>query len=84
MQGAASKTAMMVAAYRGRASGRETPVCSDEWAHEMAGPEGHRVAEAMDALQPEMELWIAVRTAFIDRRVRHLVASHQGVVVCLS
>jgi len=78
MQGTASKTAMMVAAYRARASRRPNPLFDDPWADALAGSEGHALAEQMDALQPSMELWIAVRTAFIDRRIRHFVGPRCG------
>jgi methyltransferase (TIGR00027 family) len=79
MQGMPSKTAMMVAAYRARASQRPDPLFVDPWADALAGAEGYALAEQMDALQPPMELWIAVRTAFIDRRIRHLVGPRCGV-----
>ena len=62
---------MMVAAYRARASAAADPVCSDPWAQWLATEQGYALARSLDALQPEMELWIAVRTAFIDRHLRH-------------
>lgn len=78
MEGAPSRTAMMVAAYRARASRNTPQLCSDPWAAALAGDEGPRLATELDASQPEMELWIAVRTAFIDRHVRHLVGPRCG------
>lgn len=64
---------MMVAAYRARASTGSSPLFVDPWASALAGDEGGRLADQMDALQPEMQLWIAVRTAFIDRLVQRLI-----------
>jgi methyltransferase (TIGR00027 family) len=65
----ASRTALFVAAYRARASARPGAVCQDPWAAALAGEEGAALAQALDAYQPHMELWLAVRTAWIDRRV---------------
>lgn len=67
---------MMVTGYRARATRSWPSLCDDPWAAALAGEEGMRLAEAMDALQPEMELWIAVRTAYIDRQVRALTGRH--------
>lgn len=69
---------MMVAAYRARASRKPNPLFADPWADALAGDEGRKLADQMDVLQPPMELWIAVRTASIDRRVRHLVGPRCG------
>jgi methyltransferase (TIGR00027 family) len=63
---------MMVAAYRARATAAGSPLCRDPWAAALAGEEGHALADSLDRLQTEMETWIAVRTAFIDRHVRDL------------
>jgi methyltransferase (TIGR00027 family) len=68
-----STTATMVAAYRGRASARPDPVCSDPWALRLAGEDGVEVARRYDGAFPHMELWIALRTAFIDDRVRRAI-----------
>jgi methyltransferase (TIGR00027 family) len=62
----ASRTALMVAAYRARASAKPEPICSDRWASGLAGVEGEDLALAYDRSFPHMELWIAVRTAFFD------------------
>jgi methyltransferase (TIGR00027 family) len=60
----------MVAAYRARASARKDAVCNDRFAAVLAGDEGHAIARAYDDVYPHMELWVAVRTAFIDAQVR--------------
>jgi methyltransferase (TIGR00027 family) len=65
----ASRTALMVAAYRGRASAREKPLISDPWATALAGPEGAAIAAEVDSFLKDRELWIAVRTAFLDEEV---------------
>jgi methyltransferase (TIGR00027 family) len=69
----ASKTALMVAGYRALASARENPVCRDPWAAGLAGEEGVALAEKFSTTFRHMELWIAVRTGFIDEVLRHCV-----------
>jgi len=66
----ASRTALMVAAYRARATDRPDPILRDPWAKALAGEEGEAIARAYDAKFPHMELWIAVRVAWFDRLVR--------------
>lgn len=69
---------MMVAAYRARATIHHPDLCNDPWAAQLAGDEGYRLADMLDVAQPQMELWIAVRTGFIDRHVRHLISAQCG------
>lgn len=69
-----SKTALMVAAYRGRASARPDAICADAYALALAGPEGEELAERYDRHFAHMELYLAVRTAFLDAQVRRFVA----------
>ena len=57
-----STTALMVAAYRGRATARKEHVCDDPWAASLAGDEGRDVARRYDEAFGPMELWIALRT----------------------
>jgi methyltransferase (TIGR00027 family) len=77
MEGTASKTALMVAAYRARASRRVDPICSDPWANGLAGAVGLELSIAFDRHFAHMELWIALRTAFLDAQVSH--ATDRGV-----
>jgi methyltransferase (TIGR00027 family) len=70
----ASRTALLVAAYRARASEKSDPVCDDRWAAGLAGEEGRALAEAYDRAYPPMELWVAVRTAYLDAQVRYWTA----------
>ena len=56
----ASKTALMVAAYRARASRAVDPVCNDRWAESLAGAEGHALSERYDAVFPDMVLWMGI------------------------
>jgi methyltransferase (TIGR00027 family) len=69
-QDGSSKTALLVAAYRGRASAAKPPICSDPWATALAGPDGEALVRNYDRVYPHLELWVAVRTAFIDERIR--------------
>lgn len=74
----ASKTAKMVAAYRARATAEKDAVCNDPWAAGLAGDEGFEIARSYDGVYPHMQLWTAVRTAFIDERVRRFATSGGG------
>ena len=65
-----SRTALMVAAYRARATAKKDAICNDPWASALAAEEGQAIARAYDDVFPHMELWTAVRTAFIDGVVR--------------
>jgi methyltransferase (TIGR00027 family) len=73
-----SKTALMVCAYRARASKWPTPIMSDPWAEAIAGEEGHAIARGLDAKHPPMETWLALRVAYLDRMV-HLAVDRLGV-----
>ena len=66
---------MFMAAYRARASTRPDPLCSDPWANDLAGEAGHALARRYDEVYPHMELWTALRVAYIDARVRRAVAA---------
>ena len=66
MKTGASKTALLMSAYRGRLSAAPDRLCNDPWAAALAGEEGHALTVAWDKSYPHMELWTAVRTAFID------------------
>jgi methyltransferase (TIGR00027 family) len=72
-----SQTALMVCAYRARATARPHPVCRDEWASALAGEEGTALAARFDARFGPMELWVALRTAYLDNQVRYWL--DQGV-----
>lgn len=67
----ASKTALLVAAYRARASRREPALISDPWAATLASAEGEALAAAVDRILVDRELWLALRVAFIDAEVVH-------------
>ncbi len=77
----ASRTALLVAAYRALASDGPGAVCADHWARSLAGDEGLAIAEAMTRIQPYMQLWVAVRTAFLDAAVAELLPAMPQVVV---
>lgn len=63
----------MVCAYRARASRWPSPLFVDPWADALAGPEGHEIARRLDARFPPMELWLALRVAYLDRLVARAV-----------
>lgn len=65
----ASKTALMVCAYRARATRWDRPIMSDPWAAALAGAEGEAIAKVFDARWPHMETWLALRVAYLDRLV---------------
>jgi methyltransferase (TIGR00027 family) len=74
-----SRTALMVAAYRARATAKPSRLCDDPWASGIAGDEGYEVARRYDEAFVHMELWVALRTAFIDERVRQLTSPAGGI-----
>ena len=59
----------MVCAYRARASRWPAPLFVDPWAEQLAGVDGHALARHLDVKFPPMELWLAVRVAYLDRLV---------------
>jgi methyltransferase (TIGR00027 family) len=65
----ASKTALMVCAYRARASKWKQPLFVDPWAGALAGSDGEDIARRLDERFPPMELWLALRVAYLDRLV---------------
>ncbi|MGE5184846.1 MAG: class I SAM-dependent methyltransferase, partial [Acidobacteriota bacterium] len=65
----ASKTALMVCAYRARASRWDKPLFVDPWAEQLSGADGHEIAKLLDQRFPPMELWLALRVAYLDRLV---------------
>jgi methyltransferase (TIGR00027 family) len=65
----ASKTALMVCAYRARASKAPKPLFVDPWAAQIAGEEGEAIARRLDARFAPMEMWLTLRVAYLDRLV---------------
>ncbi len=63
----------MVCAYRARASKWQKPLFSDPWAEQIAGADGHEIAKHLDQRFPPMELWLALRVAYLDRLVHQAV-----------
>ncbi len=80
----ASRSALMIAAYRGRATARPDALCNDPWATAIAGADGEKYAREMDARFAPMELWVAVRTATLDAHVRFWTARGASQVVLLG
>lgn len=74
----ASRTALLVAAYRARATRRENALIFDPWAEGLAGPDGEALAAKVDGFLNERELWIALRTAYLDEHVVHWTQPEPG------
>lgn len=68
-ESSASKTALLVCAYRARASRWPVPLFHDDWAERLAGPAGHELARRFDRKFPPAEMWLGLRTAYLDRLV---------------
>jgi methyltransferase (TIGR00027 family) len=66
---APSQTALMVCAYRARASRWPRPLFVDPWAAALAGDDGEALAARMDRQFAPMEVWLALRVAYLDRLV---------------
>ncbi len=75
----ASRTAILVAAYRARASRRPEPLIADPWAGVLSGEEGEALADAVDRILHDRELWMAVRTAYLDAEVVHWSREEPGM-----
>ncbi len=75
---AASRTALLVAAYRARHGARPDALVRDSWAAALAGPEGAELAARQDALYPHLELWVGVRTAYLDAHVATWTGAPHG------
>lgn len=80
----ASRTAVMVAHFRGRASAEHPSVCHDEWALALGGEDGAAHAIAYERAHPHMVLYMAVRTAFFDDAVRAGIADGARQIVILG
>ena len=74
----------MVAAYRGRASSASNPVCHDPWALRLAGREGEALSRRWDEHSPSMELWMGLRTRYLDDCVHRALDRGLRQVVILG
>jgi len=74
----------MVAAYRGRASAGADAICNDPWALRLAGPEGEALSRRWDEHFPSMELWMGLRTRYIDDCVTRALDQDIRQVVILG
>lgn len=77
----ASRTAVMVAALRGRASTGERPVCADPFALSLAGDDGPALADAYQEAVPHVQLWLGLRTARLDALVLRATDLTQVVIL---
>ena len=76
-----SRTALLVAGHRARLTTEGSPLCQDPWAAALAGDEGIALSRRIDVPQPQMKLWIAIRTAFLDRAIEKLMPRATQVVL---
>ena len=74
----ASQTALMTAAYRARASRWDKPLFNDPWAAALGGRDGEALAVEYLRGFPPMELWCALRTAYMDAHIAHWTAAPHG------
>ncbi len=80
----ASRTAILIAGYRARASAKPNPICSDPWAAALAGAEGEALTASLDRVFVPMELWVAVRTAYLDAHVSYAMSHGTTQIVLLG
>jgi methyltransferase (TIGR00027 family) len=73
-----------VCGYRARASVSLPEICRDPWAAAFAGEDGIALSREMDAHFPPGELWIALRTSFLDQGVTQLLDLGTQQVVVLG
>lgn len=69
----------MIAAYRARGSQGERAWYDDPWAAGLAGPEGDAHRAAMDRIYPAMQLWVDIRTAYLDGLVRRYIGAPRSL-----
>lgn len=81
--GAPSRTASMVAFFRGRASVELPDVCDDPWAARL-GVGGAEDAARYERAHPHMVLYMAIRTAFFDDAVRAAIRDGCAQVAILG
>lgn len=75
---------MLIAGYRARVTESADGICQDAWARALAGAEGEALCARWDAHWPAMELWVALRTRYIDDCVRAAIDSGIRQVVILG
>ena len=80
----ASRTARMVACFRGRASAAHPGICDDPWALRLGGEDGAHDAQRYERAHPHMVLYMALRTAFFDDAVRAGAADGIRQVILLG
>ncbi|MBT3219641.1 MAG: SAM-dependent methyltransferase [Proteobacteria bacterium] len=82
MREGGSKTALMVAGHRARATAQG--LCNDPWAKLLAGDDGLEISRLHDRVMPVGVLWLGIRTAFIDNLLQRLVGAARPQVVVLG
>lgn len=79
-----TRTARMVAAYRGWASERWPELAVDPFARALGGDDGEAEARAYLDAHPHMPMYMALRTAVLDDEVRDAVARGVQQIVILG
>lgn len=80
----ASRTARMVACFRGRAAAAYPALAEDPWALALGGEDGAADAAIYERAHPHMVFYMAVRTAFFDDAVRAAIADGIAQIVLLG
>lgn len=80
----ASSTAVMVAAFRARATSKPDAICNDPYAMALAGEDGQLHATAYEKAVPAIELWVGLRTARLDASTRDAIAAGVRQIVILG
>src|SRR5688500_2164649 len=81
---ASSRTARMVAAFRAWGSARANAIVRDPYAAALGGDEGEADAQVYLRAHPHVEVYMAVRTAFLDDAVRVAIADGIDQAVILG
>ncbi len=84
MDASGSRTAKMVAHFRGRAAELHPALLSDPFALRLGGDDGRAAAEHYLSAHPHMVFYMALRTAAFDDEVRSAIADGASQVVILG
>jgi methyltransferase (TIGR00027 family) len=84
MDASGSRTAKMVAHFRGRAAELYPALLSDPYALRLGGDDGAEAAQGYLSAHPHMVLYMGLRTAAFDDEVRAAIADGAAQVVILG
>ena len=69
----ASRTAAMVAALRARLTEKQSCLVDDPYAARLCADDGYALADELSVHYPPIELWVGLRTAYLDRLLRQFL-----------